>query len=86
MPRAAREKSETGLYHIMLRGMDHRAVFMDDEDCQRFLETLNKVRVVSGFKLFAYCLMGNHVHLLLQEGTEPLETVFKRIGTSCVYY
>ena len=33
MPRAAREKSETGLYHIMLRGMDHRAIFMDDEDC-----------------------------------------------------
>ena len=86
MPRAAREKSETGLYHIMLRGMDHRAIFMDDEDCQRFLETLGKVREVSGFKLFAYCLMGNHVHLLLQEGIEPLETVFKRIGTSYVYY
>ena len=32
MPRAAREKSETGLYHIMLRGMDHRVIFMDDED------------------------------------------------------
>ncbi|MCQ2458038.1 MAG: transposase [Clostridia bacterium] len=86
MPRAARTKSETGLYHIMLRGMDHRDIFMDDEDRKRFLETLDKVREVSGFKLYAYCLMENHVHLLLQEGTEPLEVVFKRIGISYVYY
>lgn len=86
MPRTARKKSETGIYHIMLRGMDRRALFTDDEDCERFIETLKRVKELSKFQLFSYCLMGNHVHLLLREGEEPLELVFKRLGVSYVYY
>lgn len=76
MPRTAREKSETGLYHVMLRGMDHRIIFSDEADYGRFLEAVNQAREKSSFKLYAYCLMENHVHLLIQEGEEPLETVF----------
>ena len=86
MPRAARTKSETGIYHVMLRGADRRIIFSDDEDCDRFLDTLQKARESSGFKLYAYCLMGNHVHLLIEEEKEPLELIFKRIGASYVYY
>ena len=86
MSRTARNKSETGIYHIMLRGADRRIIFSDDEDCERFLETLAKVKEVSGFLLYAYCLMGNHVHLLLKEEKEPLELIFKRLGASYVYY
>ena len=86
MSRMARKKSCTGLYHVMLRGADRRTLFSDDEDNQRFLEILQRVKRESMFQLFAYCLMGNHVHLLLQEGKEPLGMTFKRIGFSYVHY
>ena len=77
----AREKNEQNIYHVMLRGINRQQIFMDEEDNRQFLKVLVKCREISGFSLFAYCLMGNHVHLLLQTGKEPLEQVMKRIGT-----
>ena len=81
MARKAREKSEQNIYHVMLRGINRQRIFMDEEDNRHFLKVLSQCKEISGFSLFAYCLMGNHVHLLLQTGKEPLEQVMKRIGT-----
>ena len=86
MPRAARKESSTGVYHIMLRGINQQQIFEDDEDYDKFLEVLGDCKIVSGFKLYAYCLMGNHVHLLVRVVDENLETIFKRIGVSYVYW
>ena len=86
MPRAARKKSSTGIYHVMLRGADRRIIFSDNEDCSRFVETLRRVKLDSGFRMFAYCLMGNHVHLLIKEEREPVDMIFRRLGASYVYY
>ena len=86
MSRTPRKKSSTGIYHVMLRGADRRIIFSDDEDCNRFLETMKRAKKESGFRLYVWCLMGNHVHLLLKEEKEPLEIVFKRIGSAYVYY
>ena len=66
MARIARKKSCTGLYHVMLRGADRGIIFSDDEDNRRFLEIMQRVKRESMFQLYAYCLMGNHVHLLLK--------------------
>ncbi len=86
MARLARKKASTGIYHVMLRGADRRILFSDDEDNQRFLDTVIKVKPISGFRLYAYCLMGNHVHLLMEEGAEPIGQTFKRIGDAYVHY
>ena len=86
MPRQARKKAESGIYHIMLRGINQQQIFEDDEDNEKFLEILKECKERSGFQLLAYCLMGNHVHLLMKEGEEPLEQVFKRIGGRFVYW
>ena len=86
MPRAARVKSSTGLYHIMLRGADGKFIFRDDEDCRRFLDTLRKAKEGSSFRMYAYCLMGNHAHLLIKEDTATIDQIFKRIGASYAYY
>ena len=86
MPRKAREKSESGIYHVMLRGSNRQQIFHDDEDCQVFMGVLERVKQVSGMQLHAFCLMGNHVHLLIRETTEPLEIVFRRIGAAFVYW
>ena len=81
MPRQARKESGSGIYHIMIRGVDRQVIFRDDEDRTRFLNMLKETKAVSGFRLHAFCLMPNHVHLLLEQGPEPLETIFKRLGT-----
>ena len=86
MPRRARKQSETGIYHVMLRGIDRQLIFEDSEDYIRFLNIVEECREVCNFQLYAYCLMGNHVHLLLKVQDEGLETIFKRIGGRYVYY
>ena len=70
----------------MLRGADRRTLFSDDEDCLGFLTSLRRAKEASGFSLFAYCLMGNHVHLLLKEEREPIEIAMKRLTVSYVYH
>ena len=86
MSRAARVQSITGIYHVMLRGADRRILFSDDEDCRGFLLSLQHAKAAGGCKLYAYCLMGNHVHLLMKEEQEPLGNVIKRLSVSYVYH
>jgi len=86
MPRKAREKSSSGIYHIMLRGVNKQTIFEDDEDRQKFLDILNKYKAISEYKLYSYCLMDNHVHLLLREREETISQAMKRIGSSYVYW
>ena len=68
----------------MLRGINKQVIFEDDGDRRFFLKTVKHCKEVSGFKLYAFCLMSNHVHLLMETGEESLETVFKRIGSGYV--
>ena len=84
MARGKRAKSESGIYHVMLRGNNKQQVFFDVEDYFRFLSVLGMCKGICGFKIYAYCLMDNHIHLLIQEGEEPLDKVFKRIGVRFV--
>jgi putative transposase len=86
MPRCARQKSESGIYHIILRGANRQELFHDDKDRLRFLETLLKVKIRSAMKVYGWCLMHNHVHLLLGEGREDLSLTMKRLGVSFVWY
>ncbi len=70
----------------MLRGINKQNIFDDDEDRERFYAILADVKLISGFKLYAFCLMNNHVHLLLKVESEQIEQIFKRIGTRYVYW
>ena len=51
MPRAARKKSESGYYHVILRGIGRQILFEDDEDNERFLSTVQRYRQELGFEL-----------------------------------
>ena len=66
MPRQAREQSKSGIYHIMLRGINQQLIYEEAGDYQKFIEILKDCQVLSQFKLYTYCLMGNHVHILLK--------------------
>lgn len=86
MPRMARQKSESGIYHIMLRGANRQEIFHDDQDRLRFLETLDRYKKEIDLKVYGWCLMDNHVHLLLGEGKEEISVTMKRIGVSFAWY
>lgn len=86
MPRAARKKSESGIYHLMLRGINKQNIFEEEEDRKRFLETLGYYKKMSKYMVYGYCLMDNHIHLLMQEKDERIYQAIKRISSSYVYW
>lgn len=86
MPRYARLKSETGIYHIMLRGINKQNIFEDQEDKLRFIDALGYYKEKSHYVIYGYCLMDNHVHLLIQELDDPISKIIKRISSSYVYW
>lgn len=86
MPRVARKKSKTGIYHIIHRGNNRQMIFKDDEDRSKFLYKLIDYKEICEYEIYAYCLMGNHMHLVLKEGLEPLEQIMRRIGASYVHW
>ena len=61
-------------------------IFEEPQDYFVFLKILQECRELCGFKLYAYCLMGNHVHLLIKIGNDPLDTIVKRICGRYVYW
>jgi len=86
MPRTARLKSQSGIYHIIVRGINRQSIFEDDEDREMLLQNLLRYKKQCEYSIYAYCFMGNHVHLLIKVGKEPLEQIMRRIGGSYVYW
>ena len=84
MTRRARIESATGIYHVMLRGINRQNIFEYKEDFERFKTCLEKAKETGGIQIFGYCLMSNHVHIVVCTGDEPIGTSLKRIGVSYV--
>lgn len=82
MPRNSREKSKSGIYHVVLRGINRQDIFHTDEDFLNFLTIVKRVKAARQFQLYAYCLMRNHIHLLIHEQDEDIAKTMKRIGVS----
>jgi len=86
MPRKARTKSTSGIYHIMMRGINRQVIFKGEEDYSKFIHTLKRYKGQCGYEIYAYCLMSNHIHLLIKAEKEPLEQVMRRLCGSYVYW
>ena len=86
MPRQQRDKSNTGYYHIMIRGNDRKDIFLDKQDKMYFIEILKTKKENNRYGLIAFCIMDNHAHLLLQEREEDIANIMKRINVSYVFY
>lgn len=54
------------IYHVINRGDRQEAIFRDEQDRQRFLATLAETCLKTGWQVHAYCLMGNHFHLVVE--------------------
>ena len=95
MPRQERTKSGTGIYHVMLRGINRQDIFEDDEDYLQMTACLqglaerydeNGVALEPLCTIYSYCLMSNHIHLLVREQKEDISSVMKRLGVAYAYY
>ncbi len=82
MARALRLEGEGAVYHVIVRGNERKAVFRDDEDRQAYLNRLARYRERFGFRVLAYCLMGNHVHLAIERGSTKLSRVMLTLQSS----
>ena len=66
VPRKPREEVEGGLFHVYARGNDKRTIYLDDADRRTYLLLLQRAVKQCRWRLLAYCLMENHVHLLVE--------------------
>ena len=86
MPSRPREISSLGIYHVVYRGVNKQQIFEDEDDYGKFLTVLRKYQPICGYKIIAYCLMSNHVHLLIKPDKIPLAGIFQRVIPSFVYW
>jgi REP element-mobilizing transposase RayT len=81
MPRKARIDAPGALHHIIVRGIERRRIFSDDQDRDNFIERLGDIVTETETFCFAWALIPNHAHILLRSGQTPLATVMRRLLT-----
>ena len=88
MPRHARLVLPQSPHHIIQRGHNRQVVFAQDDDYAYYLETLQVWKAHYGVQVYAFCLMTNHVHLLLEPGVEAgaLGHLMKRVAARQTRY
>ncbi len=82
MPRSIRLEYPDALYHVTARGVQQRFIFLDDEDRRLSLRLLARTLIDFDAQVFAYCLMGNHYHLVLQTRRANLSTLMQRFNAN----
>jgi len=74
------------LYHVIVRGNQRQKTFLNDGDYQAYIERLGRYRQKFGHTIHAYCLMPNHVHLLVESAHEPLGKFMQGLQQSYSQY
>ena len=82
MPRPLRPIADGLVYHVINRGNNRQPVFLDDGDCFAFLKAIGELKERKPFELYGYCLMGNHIHLLLRPQAEPISRIMQSLLVS----
>lgn len=87
MARKPRKESKLQIYHVIMRGNNRQSLFFDDADKEFFKNRLFKYSEQLEIKIYSYCLMGNHVHILLGHAPkEKLSRFVQKLANSYVYF
>lgn len=87
MPRAPRLLLSKSYYHIITRGNNKNKIFKDNEDYQYYFDLIRKYKKELSFNLYHYCLMPNHVHLLIQtDDKDDFSLFMKKINLSYFHH
>ena len=85
MPHGARKVSESGYYHVVPKGINAQIIFGEDADRLSYLDLMARAKKDTDIRIHAYCLMSNHVHLVLEDPhrklSEFIKYVHERYGT-----
>lgn len=82
MPRSPRLEYADAVYHVTSRGVQRTLIFVDDEDRRLLLRLVARTLVAYRARAFAYCLMGNHYHLVLHTRLPNLSALMQRLNAS----
>ena len=82
MARKRRLHYKGALYHVICRGNNREVVFKEDQDKFEYLNLIKKYKERHDFKLYAYCIMDNHVHMLIEVKDVPLSRIMQGIQQS----
>lgn len=86
MPRSARRKSESGYQHVIVRGNNKQILFEEEEDYKFFIKRMGMYSREAEIRLSAYCLMENHVHILVKDQEDAVGKMMSRLGTCYAQY
>lgn len=88
MPRRPRIAFENAFFHVFNRGLNKQEIFIDPSDYRKFLERLEKLKTTNNFDhaIYAYVLMPNHFHLLIQTKKTPISKIMTSLLTSYSMY
>ena len=86
MPRQPRLDIPHVLHHVIVRGIEKRDIFADDDDKERFVSRLSSLLTKGATKCFAWSLMSNHLHLLLMPTVASLSETMRRLLTGYAVY
>lgn len=75
-----RKASITNIYHIIARAVNKQILFYDDKDKERYLKFINEAKKIFNFDVCGYCLMTNHVHLVLHDKNQDISNIMKKIN------
>jgi len=81
MARKSRIDAPGALHHIIIRGIERKAIFRHHKDRYHFLDRLGNILIETSTPCYGWALMPNHVHLLLRTGLTPIATVMRRLLT-----
>ncbi|MGI6225957.1 MAG: REP-associated tyrosine transposase [Peptococcales bacterium] len=82
MARQARLESETGYYHVMIRGINRENIFQTEQEKEKILTLVKEKTQEEPCKIVAYCIMNNHLHMIIHAEKAILVRVMKRINIS----
>jgi len=86
MPRVARAKDENSIYHIMVRSISELVLFKEDEDKLKYLSLIRKYQLKYIFKVYGFCLMDNHGHLLIDVNGADISRIMHSINFCYAQY
>ncbi len=81
MPRKARIDAPGALHHIIIRGIERRRIFSNNQDRDNFVERLGEIVTETKTYCFAWALIPNYAHILMRTGQTSLATVMRRLLT-----
>ncbi|HHY14369.1 MAG TPA: transposase, partial [Thermoanaerobacterales bacterium] len=80
MARQAREVSPTGYYHIMMRGNNKERIFEKEVQKKTLIKFLKTIGLEEEISIVAYCLMDNHIHLIIKGELDDISMALKRVN------